>query len=127
LPAQKKIEFAITIPNNNCFNLSQRLIEAVQKKITIGVSSDGKTLALKEDIEKGYNVPKSGVIKASNVIDAIKTRGIRLPAHYLVRKEDDFWVAALIPPVKSPSLPKKTPKKPRVNGLSTMLPTGGNT
>lgn len=124
LPPPKKVELIISIPNDNCFNLNPKLSDEVKKKITIGVSTDGKTIVLKEE-EKGYNIPKSGIIKASNLIDAIKTRGIRLPVCFLVERQDDFWIATLVPPVKSPSLQKKIPRKPRVNGLSNMLPVGG--
>ena len=122
LPRPQKVEYAINIPNDNCFNLNAKLRVQMPEQITLGVGANGKTLWIKEKAEEGYKIPKSGVIKASNLIDAIKIRGISLPARYLTEREGDCWVATLVPSVSPLPLPKKTPKKPRINGLKTMLP-----
>lgn len=126
LPSPRKPILAITIPNDNCFNLNQNLCIQIPKHIRIGLSSDGKRLALKEETEEGYFVPKSGGIKDSVLVQEIKTRGVRLPANYLVESINEYWVATLVPPISSPTLPKKTPKRPRTNGLKDMLPAKAN-
>lgn len=124
LPERKKLEYAITIPNDNCLHLNTHLRVQIPKHITIGVSEDGKTLWLEEKAEGGYSISKSGTIKASNLIDAIKARGIGLPARYVTTECDNCWTVTLVSPVSPSNLPKKTPKKPRINGLKTMLPLG---
>ena len=56
----------------------------VPKQIKIGVSADGKTLRIQEEPEEGYKLPKSGSITDHILIDAIKKRGICLPACLLL-------------------------------------------
>lgn len=78
-------------------------------------------LGLLEDA-KGFGVPKNGRIKAESLIERITERGIRIPARYLVEDTDGIWIAKLVPPTPFPPTPKKTPNKPRLNGLKAMLP-----
>jgi hypothetical protein len=126
LPSPKKVVYAIAIPNDTCFNLNQRLTQKLPKMITIGINSDAKTLCIKKEPDKGFSVPKSGTIKDNVLINTIKSRGIRLPAHYSAESKGEYWIASLVPPISSPILPKKTPSKPRTNGLNAMLTSGGN-
>jgi hypothetical protein len=124
LPAPREAKFAISIPNEKCFNLNQKLYAEISKRIAVGVSTDGKTLCIKED-EQGYKVPKSGSIKDGVLVGDIKNRGIRLPARYFVEKKSDCWIATLGPYASPSSVPKKFPKKPRKKGLKDMLPPEG--
>ena len=87
----------------------------------IGINFNGTKLGLL-GVNTGFNVPKNGRIIAENVIDKIKEHGIRLPARYLVDNINGFWIATLVPPTPVPAIPKKTPNKPRLNGLKAMLP-----
>ncbi|MCA1292267.1 hypothetical protein LBW89_04435 [Paenibacillus sp. alder61] len=121
LPTPPKKILSITIPDEKNFNLNAKLCESIPKFIKIGVNSDGTMLGLLEDI-KGFGVPKNGRIKAESLIERITERGIRLPARYLVENMDGIWIAKLVPPTPIPAIPKKTPKKPRLNGLKAMLP-----
>ncbi len=121
LPTPPKPVFSITISDEKSFNLNGKLSEKIPRYIKIGISSDGTKLGLLEET-KGFRVPKNGVIKAWKLIDEIKTRGIFLPARYLVENIDGFWIATLVPPTPAPTTPKKTPNKPRKNGLKAMLP-----
>ncbi len=72
--------------------------------------------------EKGYRVPKNGMIKDPHLVQLIEKRGIRLPASYLVEKMDELWLATLVPSTPAPTTLRKTPKNPRKNGLRAMLP-----
>lgn len=122
LPAPPKPELAITIPNDKCFNLNQNLCSQMPNYITIGVLEGGKTLCLKKETEIGYQIPKSGSIKAINIIEYMKKQGIKLPARYLVEEKEAYWIATLVPP-SAPSGPaKKMPHKSRKMGLEMMLP-----
>lgn len=121
LPTPPKRVYSITITDEKNFNLNAKLREIVPKCIKIGINSNGTELSLLEET-KGFNVPKNGRIIAENVIDKIKEHGIRLPARYLVDDINGFWIAKLVPPIPTPAIPKKTPKKPRLNGLKAMLP-----
>lgn len=126
LPAPRKSEFVITVNNTKSFNLNQRLCSKIWKQIQIGITSDGKTLCLKEKPENGFFVPKSGSIKDSVLINEIKSRGISLPARYIAERKGDYWFATIVPAVTSPAQLKKTPKKPRKNGLKCILLQEGN-
>jgi hypothetical protein len=65
LPRPKSPQFSITIPNDNSFNLNQKLSTLMPKQITIGINSDGKILGLKEAAE-GYLFQKAEVLKILN-------------------------------------------------------------
>ena len=123
LPDPKNAECVITIPNDYSFNINQKLLNKIPKNITIGISLDGKTLKIKDDT-KGFKIPKSGSMKAFTFIAAIKGRGIKLPARYLVKQNDDQIIASFVPPITYPPLQKKTPLKPRTTGLKDMLTMG---
>jgi hypothetical protein len=125
LPIPRRPILAITITNEKFINLNQKLCSQVAKYITIGISSDGKKIGLKE-VAGGYFVPKNGVIKDPRLVLQIKSRGVQLPANYLVEKADGCWIAILVPPEFSPTFPKKTPIRPRKTGLKDMLPTKVN-
>jgi hypothetical protein len=125
-PIPPKPELAITIPNEKCFNLNQNLCSRVPKRITIGVSKNGKIICLKEEPEMGFRIPKSGTIQDMNLIDSIKRRGIKLPARYLVEQNEGRWIATLVLPIVPSRPPKKTPKKVRKNGLGAMLQKEGD-
>lgn len=129
IPSTKASEYVITIPNDTNFNFNQKLLNKIPKKISIGVSPDGKKIRIKES-SNGYNIPKSGSIKASEIIKSIKDRGIRLPVRYTVHHDDDhdndYVEATFIQPVAAPNTPKQIPKKPRTTGLKSMLISGGN-
>lgn len=121
LPIPPKPVFSITIPDEKSINLNARLCECIPKCIKIGINLDGTKLGLLEET-KGFRVPQNGRIRAERLIDEIIVRGIRLPARYLVDNIDGFWMATLVPTTPVPTIPKKTPNKPRQNGLKTMLP-----
>jgi len=121
LPTPPKRVFSITIPDEKNFNLNTNLCESVPKCIKIGINFNGTKLGLLEET-KGFNVPKNGRVIAENVIHKIKEHGIRLPARYLVDNINGFWIATLVPPTPASAIPKKTPNKPRLNGLKAMLP-----
>jgi hypothetical protein len=89
LPTSREPELKISIPNDICFNLNQKLYAQMLDKITIGISMDGKTIHIKTMPDIGFCIPKSGTIKDSTLIDSIKKRGIKLPACYLVKKEEN--------------------------------------
>lgn len=127
LPSPKEVVYSITIPNDTCFNLNQRLISQISKKITIGIyKSNPNTLCIKNEPDKGFSIPKSGTIKDKALINAIKSRGIQLPAHYSVKSKGEFWIASLNPPTIPPNPPKKIPHKPRSKGLNAILASGGH-
>jgi len=72
LPTPAKPELAITIPNDQCFNLNQNLYGQMPNRITVGVSLNGKTICLREAAETGFKIPKSGTIKGMPLISSIK-------------------------------------------------------
>lgn len=121
LPTPPKPVLSITIQDEKSFNLNGRLSEIIPKNIKIGVNLDGTELGMLAEI-KGFRVPKNGRIKAEKLIYDITSRGISLPARYLVENIDGFWIARLVTSTPSPTTSKKTPKKPRINGLKAMLP-----
>lgn len=121
LPTPPKPVLSITIPDEKSINLNGRLREIVPNRLKIGVNMDGTKLGLLEE-QKGFHIPKNGMIKAQDVIHDITLRGISLPARYIVENIDDLWVATLVPTIPAPTTPKKTPNKPRLNGLKAMLP-----
>lgn len=121
LPTPPKQVFSITIPDEKNINLNAKLCEIIPEYIKIGINLDGTKLGLLEE-KKGFHVPRNGRIKAENLIDKIKERGIRLPARYLVDNINGFWIATLVPPTPVSAIPKNTPSKPRKNGLKAMLP-----
>lgn len=122
LPSPSKPVFSIIVSNEKGFCLNSKLYEFIPKQLTVGISSDGKNIGLLGIAEKGYHVLKNGKIKDLKLIKLIEERGISFPANYIVEKEDDLWVATLVPPKQVPLTPQKTPKKPRKNGLRNMLP-----
>ncbi|MNW51344.1 hypothetical protein D3C74_288280 [compost metagenome] len=121
LPTPPKPVFLITISDEKSINLNGKLCESIPSKIRIGINIDGTKLGLLEET-KGFRVPRNGRVKAGELIDQIKARGVRLPARYLAENINGIWIATLVPPTSLPTIPKKTPNKPRVNGLKTMLP-----
>ncbi|MEK8127691.1 hypothetical protein WMW72_07140 [Paenibacillus filicis] len=120
LPTERKKEFVITVTSANSFSVNQTLREQLWKRITIGVGPGGRELCFKEQPE-GFFVPKNGNIKAHFVSNEIKRRGINLPARYIAEREGDCWIAIIEPIAESPAQNKKTPKKPRKNGLKSLL------
>ncbi|MGW9530241.1 hypothetical protein ACWHAM_21345 [Paenibacillus terrae] len=122
LPSPPKPVFSIIVSNEKGFCLNSKLCEYIPKQLTVGISSDGKNIGLLEIAEKGYHVPKNGKIKGPELVCSIETRGISLPANYIVEKKGDLWFATLVPTKPVPFTPRKTPKKPRKNGLRAMLP-----
>jgi hypothetical protein len=124
-PTPPKPEFAITIPNDKCFNLNQNLCSQILERIAVGVAGDGKVIKLKKEPEFGFRVPKSGTIQDINLVASIKKRGIKFPARYSVEQKEDYWLAVLVPPTASnPS--KKMPKQARKNGLESMVRKEGS-
>lgn len=121
LPEPRKAELAISIPDEKRLNLNQRLCATMPERITIGVSPDGKTICIKECKESGFRVPKSGIIKGSEVASYIKEKGIRFPCRYLAEQKNDCWIATLMPFSPIPRLPNKIPKSQRKKGLKLML------
>lgn len=109
LPAPRKPVLSITIPNDNCFNLNQKLYSQINDRIAIGVNCDGKRIRIKLKPEVGYSVPKSGIIKDLDLIAKIKKCGIKLPASYLVEQKEDYWEATLV----TRAAPLPSPKKSR--------------
>lgn len=121
-PTPPKPTFSITVSDEKGVYINEKLCRNIPKKIKIGVAKDGTKIGIVEDSENGYRVPKNGNIKAWDVVQAIKARGVNLPARYLVEKIDGFCQASLTPKILPTTPPKKIPKKPRKNGLKTMLP-----
>lgn len=109
-----KSNLAITIPNKEAINLNAKFLEKAPKTITIGVSPDDATLAIKE-VDIGFNVPKSGRVKAQELISYIQSLGVHLPAKYDVEEKVDFWIAKLdstyLPKIKMKKAPRKVKKE----------------
>lgn len=124
LPSPPKPFFSIIVSNEKGFCLNSKLYEYIPKKLTVGISPDGRNIGLLENAENGYQVLKNGRIKGKGpeLVRSIEARGISLPANYIVENKDDLWLATLVPAKPVPSIPRKTPKKPRKNGLRDMLP-----
>ncbi|CQR51563.1 hypothetical protein [Paenibacillus riograndensis] len=122
LPSPPKPIFSIIVSNEKGFCLNSKLNEFIPKQLTVGISPDGKHIGLKTIAEKGYQVLKNGKIKDPELLHLIETRGISLPASYIVRKEEDLWLATLVPSKPVSPTPRKTPRNPRKNGLRDMLP-----
>lgn len=112
-----KTTLSISIPNENSFNLNPKLMEQMPSYIEIGVSSDGRVLGIREKPDTGYKLPKSGSVKAKELICFLVSAGVRLPAKYIVTNEGDCWKAVLVKP--SSPIPtvntKKPPRKKRMN------------
>lgn len=121
LPSPPKPVLILTVFNDGVIRLNGKLCEEIPKTLKIGVDVDGKTLGLVECSEKGYRIPKNGRVKDINLVKAIEKRGVSLPAKYMVEKVNDLWVARIVPPIPITKV-GSTPKKPRRNGLKTMLP-----
>ncbi|WP_334074100.1 hypothetical protein [Paenibacillus sp. A14] len=122
LPIPPKPIFSITVSDEKGFCINEKLRRNIPERIKVGITSDGSEIGILEETEKGYRVPKNGTIKDWNLVQEIKTRGVNLPARYLVEKIDEFWQASLTPQILPTTPPKKIPKKPRKNGLKAMLP-----
>ncbi len=93
----------------------------IAEYIRVGVNSNGKTICIKEDKEGGFLILKSGIIKDVRLIDSIKARGIKLPARYSVKQNEDHWIGTLIASIVPSHHLKKTPRKARKKGLEVML------
>lgn len=112
-----KTMLSISIPNENSFNLNPKLMEQMPSYIDIGASSDGHTLCIREKPDIGYKLPKSGSVKAKELIRFLVEAEVRLPAKYIVTNEGNCWKAVLVNP--SSPIPtvntKKPPRKKRMN------------
>ncbi|MNV37890.1 hypothetical protein D3C71_1294240 [compost metagenome] len=126
LPSPPKPIFTIVVSDEKGFCLNSKLCEFIPRQLTIGISRDGKSIGLLEIEEKGYHVLKNGKIKGPELVRSLKTRGISLPANYIVDQKDDLWLATLVHTKPVSLTPRKTPKKPRKNGLRAMLPKKDN-
>jgi len=122
LPTPPEPLLLITISSENVICLNRKLCEYVPKQIQIGINMDGTRLGLAGISDKGYRVPKNGMIKDDRLVQRIKQRGVRLPARYLVEEKEGIWLGTLIPSTPAPPTIGKTPKKPRKQGLKAMLP-----
>ncbi|GIP24372.1 hypothetical protein [Paenibacillus sp. J22TS3] len=126
LPSPPKPVFTIVVSDEKGISLNSKLCEYIPRQLKIGISQDGKNLGLLEIEEKGYLVLKNGKIKGPELVRSLKTRGIPLPANYIVEQKDDLWLATFVNTNPVSLMPRKTPKKPRKNGLRTMLPKKEN-
>lgn len=94
-PKPKVPQAAITIPNPDALNLNKYALQALPPKFAIGVAPDGATLCLRENPETGYSPVKSGAIKDKELVAFLMEAGVELPARYVLKKVNDFWVAEL--------------------------------
>ena len=59
----------------------------------------------------GYALPKSGTVTRPELVEHINSAGIVLPARYIMRREDNCWVAELQAPTTKKHPPAKNPRK----------------
>ncbi|WP_018751814.1 hypothetical protein [Paenibacillus sanguinis] len=120
LPGPPKPVLLLNVSKERGIYLNSKLCECVPKRITIAIKKDGVEILLKEMPEKGFQVLKNGKIKASELLEIIRRRGVSLPASYTVEEKENLWFAKLIPTI-TPLPSRKTPNKPRKNGLQDMI------
>lgn len=115
-----KCQLIVTISSQNTMYLSPKLMEEIPAQIIIGVSERGDELCLREVKDSGYRLPKSGKIHDIELIRHIHTLGVRFPAKYAVRKEDDCCLATLnerVLPKVNTAKPAQSPRKRNLKGL----------
>ncbi len=105
-----KSALAITVPNQNniCFN--SKLTAVLPPAVEIGISPDGRMLALRQK-EGGYRVPRSSAVKARDLVQILTNAGVHLPARYTVELQGNLWIGVL--EEKEQNLPKAPPRKPK--------------
>ena len=115
-----KSPLAITIPNPDRLNLNPKLLSQMPSHIEIGISADGQEICIREQLNGGYWVPKSGTIKDKSLIRALTSMGVRLPARYTVQQEGGCWLAIMDEPITRKVIMKKPPSKPRNSDLHNL-------
>ena len=86
--------YAITVPNKDRMNFNAKLLPQLPLKIKIGVSTDGRTLALQAD-EQGYKIPKNGSLRCPEVIEYLFSKGVEPGVRYSVTEEENELTGTL--------------------------------
>lgn len=91
----KPPEMMINVSETGGFTFNRPAREVLPSHIKIGMLPDGKTVCVVEDTTSGYTLPKSGTVTRPELVKHIVSAGIVLPAHYVMHREDNCWVAEL--------------------------------
>ena len=117
---QPKEQYAITISNLDCLRLNPKLVAELSSSIGIGISEDGQKICIREDVDDGYRVPKSGTITDRLLIQALISTGIRLPVRYTVRRVDGCWLATMDASPLKQVIEGKRPRKPKSSDIKIL-------
>ena len=107
----KPPEMMINISETGGFTFNRPAREALPPHIKIGILPDGKTICVVEDPTSGYTLPKSGTVTRPELVKHIISAGIVLPARYIMRREDNCWVAELQAPTMKKRPPARHPRR----------------
>ncbi len=118
-PAPKS-PFAVTIPNQNEIRFNRKLTPELPPCVELGTDENGTHLGIRAS-EGGYRVPKSGNIKAQDVIAELRAAGVKLPARYVMARVEGGWLGTLVKTPEAAFDLKKTPRSPKKKDLSGLV------
>ena len=107
----KPPEMVINVSETGGFTFNRPAREALPSHIKIGILPDARTVCIVEDPASRYALPKSGTVTRPELVEHINSAGIVLPARYIMRREDNCWVAELQAPTTKKHPPAKNPRK----------------
>ena len=109
----KPPEMMINVSETGGFTFNRPAREALPPHIKIGILPDAGTVCIVEDPSSGYTLPKGGTVTRPELVEHIVAAGVVLPARYIMRREDNCWVAELRAPT-----PKKRPPAKNLRKIS---------
>ena len=116
---KEKNRLAINIPNESDFNINPALRAELPNKIAVGYIADKLILALRQ-ADDGYAIPKSGRIKIPELIAELTKHNMIFPARFSVVKDEDKWIATLVPQRRPMADVRKMPKRKKKPDLDAL-------
>lgn len=127
IPRRRKArKLHLTVMNEQMAYIPTAMANELSPFIRLYTDASGNQILVRKEVEAaGYRVQIGNKVSLPAFADALLARGVALPARYEMRRTEvkDEWLGTLVP--STPGMPPKVskiPEKPRVTGLSDMMP-----